>query len=173
MTLHEKREKLPRQNGRPKTTQQIADGLNKNGWYQKKDGSTIVGFIRIIMHAKFGLLLTFLDDENTSSTNTSKLVLPDSSSNIFFGNSWLSPTLFEKKNQTKINPFGFSKLRFLKNITPHELPIYKINYISAHRQFNKYFLGVHVRSGFSLQSFCHEAQKGTPLQFLTQKLHNY
>lgn len=44
MTLHEAIEKLLRQTGRPMTTQQIADELNKNGWYQKKDGSTIQTF---------------------------------------------------------------------------------------------------------------------------------
>lgn len=44
MTLHEAIEKLLRQTGRPMTTQQIADELNKNGWYQKKDGSTIQVF---------------------------------------------------------------------------------------------------------------------------------
>ena len=44
MTLHEAIEKLLRQTGRPMTTQQIADELNKNGWYQKKDGSTIQAF---------------------------------------------------------------------------------------------------------------------------------
>ncbi|MBK8845936.1 MAG: hypothetical protein IPO27_04900 [Bacteroidetes bacterium] len=44
MTLHEATEKLLRQTGRSMTTQQIADELNKNGWYQKKDGSTIQAF---------------------------------------------------------------------------------------------------------------------------------
>ena len=44
MTLHEAIEKLLRQTRRPMTTQQIADELNKNGWYQKKDGSTIQAF---------------------------------------------------------------------------------------------------------------------------------
>ena len=44
MTLHESIEKLLRQTGRPMTTQQIADELNKNGWYQKKDGSAIQAF---------------------------------------------------------------------------------------------------------------------------------
>lgn len=44
MTLHEAIEKLLRQTGRPMTTQQIADELNKNGWYQKKDGLKIQAF---------------------------------------------------------------------------------------------------------------------------------
>jgi hypothetical protein len=44
MTLHEAIEKLLRKVGRPMTTQQIADELNNNGWYQKKDGSEISAF---------------------------------------------------------------------------------------------------------------------------------
>jgi hypothetical protein len=44
MTLHEAIEKLLRQTGRPMTTQEIADGLNENGWYQKKDNSLIQAF---------------------------------------------------------------------------------------------------------------------------------
>lgn len=44
MTLHEAIEKLLKQYGRPMTTQQIADELNKNGWYKKKDGSLIQAF---------------------------------------------------------------------------------------------------------------------------------
>ena len=44
MTLHDAIEKLLRQNNRAMTTQEIADKLNKNGWYQKKDGSEIQAF---------------------------------------------------------------------------------------------------------------------------------
>lgn len=44
MTLHEAVEKVLRKAGRPMTTQQIADELNKNSLYQKKDGSPIQAF---------------------------------------------------------------------------------------------------------------------------------
>lgn len=44
MTLHEAIEKLLRQTGRPLTIRQIADALNKNGWYKKEDGSVIQAF---------------------------------------------------------------------------------------------------------------------------------
>ena len=44
MTLHAAIEKLLRQTGRQMTTQEIADSLNKNKWYQKKDGSKITDF---------------------------------------------------------------------------------------------------------------------------------
>jgi hypothetical protein len=105
--------------------------------------------------AKFGLLLKLLEDEDTNSTNKTKPVLPDLSQNVFFGNSLLNPKqVTNKKDQVIINPFGFSKLRFdvivgnppymksedMKNITPLELPLYKTNYNSAYKQFDKYFL---------------------------------
>ena len=103
---------------------------------------------------KFGLLLKLLESEDVNSTNKTKPVLPDLSGNIFFGNTLLNPSQVEKKNQTEINPFDFSKLRFdvivgnppylksedMKNITPLELPLYKTNYSSAYKQFDKYFL---------------------------------
>jgi len=44
MTLHEAIEKLLELTGRSMTTQQIADELNKYGWYKKKDGSKISAF---------------------------------------------------------------------------------------------------------------------------------
>lgn len=44
MTLHEAIEKLLQSTGRPMTTQEIADELNKNGWYRKKDSSKIQAF---------------------------------------------------------------------------------------------------------------------------------
>lgn len=106
---------------------------------------------------KFGLLLKLLEGEDVNSTNATTPVLPDLSQNIFFGNSLLNPKqVSNKKDQIIINPFDFSKLRFdvivgnppymksedMKNITPLELPLYKSNYISAYKQFDKYFLFV-------------------------------
>jgi hypothetical protein len=105
--------------------------------------------------AKFGLLLKLLEGEDVNSTNKTKPVLPDLSENIFFGNSLLNPKqVTNKKDQVIINPFDFSKLRFdvivgnppymksedMKNITPLELPLYKTNFNSAYKQFDKYFL---------------------------------
>lgn len=104
---------------------------------------------------KFGLLLKLLEDEDVNSTNASKPVLPDMANNIFFGNSLLNPKQVKgKKEQVIINPFDFSKLKFdvivgnppymksedMKNITPLELPLYKTNFNSAYKQFDKYFL---------------------------------
>ena len=44
MTLHVAIEKLLRLVGHPMSTHQIADALNKNGWYVKKDGSEITAY---------------------------------------------------------------------------------------------------------------------------------
>jgi hypothetical protein len=105
--------------------------------------------------AKFGLLLKLLEDEDVDSTNNTKPVLPCLSENIFFGNSLLNPNQVpDKADQVIINPFDFSKLRFdvivgnppymksedMKNITPLEFPLYKANFNSAYKQFDKYFL---------------------------------
>jgi len=105
--------------------------------------------------AKFGLLLKLLEDENSNSTNRTKPVLPNLSANIFFGNSLLSPMqVTNKSDQVIINPFNFSTLRFdvivgnppymksedMSNITPLELSLYKTNFNSAYKQFDKYFL---------------------------------
>ena len=103
---------------------------------------------------KFGLLLKLLEDEDTNSTNKAKPVLPDLSSNIYFGNSLLDSTQVADEEQAVINPFDFNELRFdvivgnppymksedMKNITPLELPLYKEYYNSAYKQFDKYFL---------------------------------
>jgi Type I restriction-modification system methyltransferase subunit len=103
---------------------------------------------------KFGLLLKLLEDEDTNTTNKTKPVLPDLSSNIFFGNSLLNPTQVEDEGHEAVNPFDFNELRFdvivgnppymksedMKNITPLELPLYKKYYNSAYKQFDKYFL---------------------------------
>lgn len=103
---------------------------------------------------KFGLLLKLLEDEDINSTDKAKPILPSLSDNIFFGNSLLNPEQAEEAHQIEINPFDFSELWFdvivgnppymksedMKNITPLELPLYKTNYVSAYKQFDKYFL---------------------------------
>lgn len=105
--------------------------------------------------AKFGILLKLLEDEDTNSTHKTNPVLPDLSENIFFGNSLLNPRqVINKNDHAVINPFDFSQLRFdvivgnppymksedMKKITPLELPLYRTNYYSAYKQFDKYFL---------------------------------
>jgi hypothetical protein len=111
---------------------------------------------------KFGLLLKLLESEDENSTNKTKPILPDLSNNIFYGNSLLNPEQVIEKEQDEINPFDFSTHKFdvivgnppymksedMKNITPLELPLYKTNYISAYKQFDKYFL--FLEQGLSL-----------------------
>lgn len=43
MTLHAAVEKLLKFRGKPMSIQEIADELNTNGWYQRKDGTKIQG----------------------------------------------------------------------------------------------------------------------------------
>jgi len=104
---------------------------------------------------KFGLLLKLLEGEDVSSTGTVKPVLPSLDKNIFFGNSLIYPGYVKSpKDEPIINPFDYEKMRFdviignppymksedMKKFTPLELPIYKKFYLSAYKQFDKYFL---------------------------------
>lgn len=106
---------------------------------------------------KFGLLLKLLEDEDVNSINARKPVLPDLAKNIFWKNSLLNlKQVTNKEDQEIINPFDFSELKFdvivgnppymksedMKNFTPLELPLYKINFTTAYKQFDKYFLFV-------------------------------
>ncbi|MEW6616091.1 MAG: N-6 DNA methylase [Thermodesulfobacteriota bacterium] len=105
--------------------------------------------------AKFGLLLKLLEEEDKNSVNTKYPLLPDLSSNIHFGNTLIAPQdVKDKKATSEINPFDFGNEKYdiivgnppymksedMKQITPLELPIYKKKYISAHKQFDKYFI---------------------------------
>lgn len=104
---------------------------------------------------KFGLLLKLLETENDASVNSQKPVLPELGNNIFYGNSLIAPKDVKNKNErSSINPFDFGNRKFdvivgnppymksedMKNITPLELPIYKNEFESAYKQFDKYFL---------------------------------
>lgn len=105
---------------------------------------------------KFGLLLKLLENEDSASLMKEHPILPDLTPNIHFGNSLLSSSDIDLKDATEINPFDFKKLHFdviignppylttegMKNITPKELPIYKNKYITAYKQFDKYFVFV-------------------------------
>ncbi|HOU69354.1 MAG TPA: hypothetical protein PKW49_12400 [Paludibacteraceae bacterium] len=44
MTLHEAIVKILHEYGSPKSTQEIADILNENKWYEMRDGSAITAF---------------------------------------------------------------------------------------------------------------------------------
>ncbi len=113
--------------------------------------------------AKFGLLLKVLENEDPSTISAFSPVLPDLVNNLFFGNSLIdSAKLSSQKENEIINPFDFPDLLFdvivgnppymksedMKTITPLELPLYKIHYVSAYKQFDKYFL--FIEKGLSL-----------------------
>lgn len=67
ITLHEAIEKLLQQTAQPMTTQQIADELNKNKWYKKKDGSTISAYQ---IHGRTKNYVTIFDRDGTTVSLT-------------------------------------------------------------------------------------------------------
>ena len=106
-----------------------------------------------VQACKFGLLLKLLESEDNTSIGDTKPILPSLDNNIFFGNSLLNISVTPTDDQMEINPFDFPKqfdviignppylnTEDMKNITPKELPLYKKHYISAFKQFDKYFL---------------------------------
>ena len=104
--------------------------------------------------SRFGLLLKLLEEENIESISDVLPILPDLSKNIVFGNSLVQPQKATNGKEEIINPFDFGKIKFdvmvgnppymstedMKNITPLELPIYKKQYKTAYKQFDKYFV---------------------------------
>lgn len=104
--------------------------------------------------ASFGLLLKLLEEESAETLSKVLPILPDLSNNIIFGNSLIEPHDKTKGKEDEINPFDFDSSKFdviignppymstedMKNLTPLELPIYKKQYNSAYKQFDKYFL---------------------------------
>lgn len=101
---------------------------------------------------KFGLLLKLLEDEH--NINLPNPALPDLSNVIHFGNSLLEINDTTSENRSIINPFNFGSTKFdvivgnppymttedMKKFTPLELSLYKSKFITAHKQFDKYFL---------------------------------
>lgn len=105
---------------------------------------------------KFGLLLKLLENENSDSLPPQKGILPELG-NIHYGNSLISNNDFSDDDmRNKINPFDFQALKFdviignppymktedIKKITPEEKNIYENKYVSAYKQYDKYFLFV-------------------------------
>lgn len=109
-----------------------------------------------VQASRFGLVLKLLEEEDKDSISKKVPVLPDLSNNIVFGNSLISPLQIPpgKGIEAVINPYNFKAQKFdvivgnppymstedMKNITPSELPIYKQNYFTAYKQFDKYYL---------------------------------
>lgn len=101
---------------------------------------------------KFGLLLKILEGEENNTITIP--ALPNIDDNINYGNSLINAGMTTAANADTINPYDFGDTRFdvivgnppymatedMKQLTPLELPLYKSNYDSAYKQFDKYFL---------------------------------
>ncbi|MDA3837479.1 MAG: Eco57I restriction-modification methylase domain-containing protein [Candidatus Delongbacteria bacterium] len=101
---------------------------------------------------KFGLLLKLLEGEDNTTISTP--ALPNLDNNIHFGNSLISSDKTSAENKRAINPYDFDDTKFdvivgnppymttehMKEFTPLELPIYKSNFTSSYKQFDKYYL---------------------------------
>lgn len=132
--------------------------------YETKRGlltNCIFGFdkdFNAVEACKFGLLLKLLEDENVNTLSGVHPILPNMDNNIFYGNSLLAPKDVPAENAEEINPFDFGERRFdlivgnppymktedIKKFTPSEKKLYEKNnrYVSAHKQYDKYFLFV-------------------------------
>ncbi len=103
---------------------------------------------------KFGLLLKLLEGEDNSSICSP--ALPILNDNITFGNSLIDDSMSLTPIDQEINAYNFDQKIFdvivgnppylntegMKAITPKELKLYKEQYHSAYKQFDKYFLFV-------------------------------
>jgi len=101
---------------------------------------------------KFGLLLKLLENEDNNSLPTP--ALPSLDANICYGNSLLNSSITPDNEVNTINPYDFGDTKFdvivgnppymatehIKRFTPLEEPLYTSKYITAHKQFDKYFL---------------------------------
>ncbi|WP_346397836.1 Eco57I restriction-modification methylase domain-containing protein [Pseudomonas syringae] len=104
----------------------------------------------------FGLLLKLLEGESKNTIESNSSILPKIDNNILFGNSLIDLNDGIKiTDAITVNPFNiehqfdviignppYMATEHMKQLTPLELPIYKIKYKSAHKQFDKYFLFV-------------------------------
>lgn len=103
---------------------------------------------------KFGLLLKILEGEDVNSLSGYNPILPSLSSNVIFGNSLLESDDVPDNNRETVNAYNFGRLRFnvivgnppymssedMKNLIPIEYPLYPSKYVSAYKQYDKYFL---------------------------------
>lgn len=120
--------------------------------------------IHAVEVARFSLLIKLIEDENTPSVSTSRKILPDLTGNIFYGNalvdnSFIAHEGISGSESTDIVPFdwedtGVSRFDAIIGNPPYVstsdmhnlLPstevdqIYKKEYKSAYKQFDKYFL---------------------------------
>ena len=108
--------------------------------------------VNAVRACRFGLLLKLLEDEENQTISSP--ALPNLENNIRYGNSLISPVQSPEESFLDINPCEFGERKFdvivgnppymatedMSKFTPKELPLYKENYYSAYKQFDKYFL---------------------------------
>ena len=97
---------------------------------------------------KFGLLLKLLENEDNSTISSPAL---PNLNNIHFGNSLIDSSI---STDEKINPFDFGQTKFnvivgnppymatehIKQHLSDEKPLYEKHYLTAYKQYDKYFL---------------------------------
>ncbi len=104
---------------------------------------------------RFGLLLKLLEDESKDTIVNFNKILPQLDNNIIYANSLVDfNDGIDESIITDINPYDFHDQKFdvivgnppymttehMKQITPIEFDIYKNKFMSAYKQFDKYFL---------------------------------
>lgn len=160
MTLHEAIEKVLQQKGMSMTTQQIADELNENNWYKKKDGSKILAFqihgrTRNYSHLfeRKGSTVSLIEKSITDTITTkTKIVKPIvESTNI----SLKDESFFEKDLMSEEK---YIRASDIDNIVPNTSGLYCIrisdinkipnpfNHFLADRQHNIIYMGIAKKS---------------------------
>lgn len=160
MTLHEAIEKVLRHKGMSMTTQQIADELNENNWYKKKDGSKILAFqihgrTRNYSHLfeRKGSTVSLIEKSTANKTTTkTKVIKPILElTNI----SLKDKSLFEKYLMSEEK---YRKASDIDNIVPNTSGLYCIrisdidkipnpfNHFLSDRQHNIIYMGIAKKS---------------------------
>lgn len=148
---------------------ELGNGNYKLPLEEKKEilSSCIYGIdidIHAVEVAKFSLLIKLIEDETAPSVADSNPILPDMSRNIFYGNSLVSDTELKgvkvsAEELLELVPFNWDEMDVpmgfdaiignppyvntegMHALLPDiEFRIYKKNYKSSHKQFDKYFI---------------------------------
>ena len=148
---------------------EIGNGRYKLPLDEKKHllSSCIYGIdidIHAVEVAKFSLLIKLIEDETAPSVVGEIPILPDLSSNIFHGNALISyedllGLTFSDDDLISLAPFGWGEMNVPDSfdaiignppyvntegmhslLPPVEFNAYKKQYISSHKQFDKYFV---------------------------------
>lgn len=106
-----------------------------------------------VQASKFGLLLKLLEGESSSTLEQFNPILPSLDNNIHYGNSLIDSSMVDNSTGNHIVPFDFyekydyiignppyMKTSDMRKFSKEEFQIFKNNYDTAYRQFDKYFL---------------------------------